>query len=346
MPVLIVFGTSEIPAKLVLRNGKALGARMKTVAQLDLEAPLCARFGDRFVLRLPSPQITIGGGQFLDPTGIRYTAKRTAEWAALEQLAGGDVAEWIEMTIHRDHQVNRESLYRFAPDSRKDFDALLDEGTAAGRWLCVQSTVVDPTWWNEIQKQIAETVQEFHRAHPAETGPQSAEVLANVCGAPALHDALIGDLQRHGVRTEGPYLCHNSHRAGLSNAQQAIADKWRAEFAEVPYATPVRSELLEQTPEARTILDFLLKSGEWTGLKDGILLRTEDYERAIRMTVNAIRTDGPITVAKFRDLIGTTRKYALPLLDRFDRLGYTRREGDERVAGPRAAEVETDDATA
>jgi selenocysteine-specific elongation factor len=153
---------------------------------------------------------------------------------------------------------------------------------------------------------------------------------------------MIADLEWEGVRTEGPYLCHNAHRAGLSNAQKAIADRWRAQFAEAPYATPTRTELLTQSADAKTILDFLLKSGEWTELKDGILLRTEDYERAIRSTVEAIRTDGPLTVAKFRDLIGTTRKYALPLLDRFDRLGYTRREGDQRVAGPRAQEVAAD----
>ena len=147
-------------------------------------------------------------------------------------------------------------------------------------------------------------------------------------------------LESHGVRQEGPHLCHQSHRAGLTGPQKALAEKWRARLVQEPYNGPTRPELLAESPEARATLDFLLKSGEWTELKDGILLRTEDFLRATHLALEVIRRDGSVTVATFRDAIKATRKYALPILDRCDRLGYTRRDGDLRVLGPRADELE------
>ena len=70
-----------------------------------------------------------------------------------------------------------------------------------------------------------------------------------------------------------------------------------------------------------------------------MLFRRSDFDMAARKAVEAIQRDGELTVSTFRELIGTSRKYAMPILDRCDRMGYTKRVEDKRVAGPRVAEL-------
>jgi len=338
-PLLVVFGTSEIPAKLVSRDSRPLVPGSRNTIQLDLRRPLCARFGDRFIVRLPSPQITVGGGRFLAPSARRYTTSQKEKWSALERLTGGEYADWVVLTLREEHQLKAEALYPFYPGDKAGFESLLDAGEGAGRWRRLSGYVVNTEWWKTTGLEIAASVQAYHQAHPSETGPASVEVLTGARVPEALQATMLKELEAHGVRSEGPYLCHQTHRAGLTPAQKTLAEAWRKRFAAQPYAPPTRAELLSDSPEARATLEFLLKSGEWTELKDGIVLRTEDYERALRTAVEMVTEKGALTVGDFRDRIGTTRKYALPILDRCDRLGYTKRAGDDRVAGPRASEL-------
>jgi selenocysteine-specific elongation factor len=339
MVVLAVFGTAEVPTRVILRDPKARISHGRVVAQLDLKGPLYARFGDRFITRLPSPQLTLGGGRFLDPSPHRMAPVHADRWGALERISSGDASTWISARVEREHWVNEDDMFSFFPRSRVEYDAVLGAGTDAGEWRRESGHVIHSAWWSGMLQKLAADIQAYHRAHRSEPGPASAELFAAAGLPQTLHDAVLRDLEKQGVRGEGPYLVHHSHRAGLTRSQTELAERWRTQFAEDPFETPTRAELLSEAPEAKPTLDFLLKSGEWTELKDGVLLRTGDYQHAVRVAVEAIQKSGTLTIATFRDLVGTTRKYALPILDRCDRLGYTKRVGDERVLGPRAEEV-------
>jgi selenocysteine-specific elongation factor len=341
MPVLVIFGTTEASARLVLPQAKALAPGTRSVAQFDLRSPLAARFGDRFIVRLPSPQVTVGGGRFLQPSVRRYGAPHAERWDLLRRMTEGGAESWLKAHLAAVQAQPAAEIYRFYPGAKAEFDKFVQAGSEAGRWRYEKGHLVDAGYWKDLLVQIDKSVREHHRAHPSETGPPSAEVLSTLRVPQALHDPLLSALEAQGIRQEGPHLCHQSHRAGLTGPQKALADRWRSELEAAPFNGPTRAELLAQSPEARATLDFLLKSGKWTELKDGIIVRTADFDRAVRLALDVIRRDGSVTVATFRDAIGATRKYALPILDRCDRLGYTRRDGDLRMAGPRAAELET-----
>lgn len=337
MPILMIFGTTEVPSRLILPDSKPLVAGTRTVAQIELHNPLAARFGDRFVVRLPTPQITVGGGRFLDPATHRYGRKHSLEWGRLRDLAHADAAGWVAAAVTRIQMVTSESLYPFFPGSASQFERTLQQGVADHKWLMASGHLINPAWWAEQLKEIEESVKLFHSEHPSVTGPASAELFAHV--PEALHPKLLSDLESCNVRAEGPALCHQSHRAGLTPGQKELADTWRVEFLQSPFAGPSRSTLLDRDPQARATLEFLLKSGELCELREGVILRTEDFDKATHLAVSTIRREGSITVSAFRELLGTTRKYALPILDRCDRLGYTRRNDDRRVLGPRADEL-------
>jgi len=340
MPVLVIFGTTEATARLVLPDAKPVSAGVRTVAQLDLRAPLSARFGDRFILRLPSPQVTVGGGRFLEPSARRYPARHKQLWALLGRMTTGGTEAWLKAHLAAVETQAASEIYRFFPGAKGEFERFVQAGVKEGSWRYENGQLIDSDHWATLQADLVAAVRDHHRAHPSEAGPASAEVLSSARVPPPLHDPLLRALEGHGVRQEGPHLCHQSHRAGLTGPQQALAQRWRARLMQDPFNGPTRAEVLGESTEARATLDFLLKSGEWTELKDGILLPTSDFVRAANLAVGVIKRDGSVTVATFRDAIHATRKYALPILDRCDRLGYTRREGDLRILGPRSDELE------
>jgi selenocysteine-specific elongation factor len=337
--LLVIFGTTEVTARLVLPTAKPLAAGSRAVALLDLREPLTARFGDRFIMRFPTPQVTVGGGRFLYPTERRYARKHTEAWQVLSDLATGDASDFIGARLALSPVEQKETLYAFFPGSRKEFDAMLRAGAESSAWRLEGKHLIQTAWFNSQAATIEESVLAYHKAHPSEPGPLSAELFSSGKIPAELHGAMLHVLEERGVRAVGPCFCHQSHRAGLTSAQERLAESWRARFAEQPFAGPTRTDLMTEGSEARPTLDFLLRSNELIELRDGILLRASEFERAAMMAVEALRRDGELTVATFRQLVATSRKYAVPILDRCDRLGYTRRVEDRRVLGPTADEL-------
>jgi selenocysteine-specific elongation factor len=335
--LLLIHGTSEVEARLNLPSDAPLQARARAAVQLELEGPMAGRFGDRFIVRLPTPPVTVAGGHLLEPSPHRYGKRHASQWQGLSRLAGGDYSGCIQFRLAHEPAPTAADLYPFFPGSAVEFEELLAAGAHTGLWERRGDRIVRAGWLAEKRASIVAQVRTFHKQNPSQVGPVSAELLSEL--PEDLHAALLRELESDGVRAEGPYLCHSSHRAGLTSTQEQLATAWRKLFDQAPFAGPTRPELLAGSAEARPTLEFLLKSGEFTELKDGVLLRTADFERAVHMIVDTLKDGGELTVAALRDALGATRKYALPILDRCDRLGYTRRVGDARVLGPRATEL-------
>lgn len=337
MPLLLISGTTEIDARLNVPSSEPLRAGQKAVAQLELKSPMAARFGDRFIVRLPTPQYTVAGGRVLEPSPHRYGRRHASQWQGLAQLAGGEYSDCIRFRLAHQAVVDSQALFPFFPGSASEFECLLSTGEKTDLWEVRRDKLVRAGWLADMRQKVASDVKAFHRAHPSQVGPVSAEVLAAL--PEELHAEFLRDLEKDGVRAVGPHLVHQSHRAGLTATQEQLATTWRRTFEQTPFAGPTRTELLTSAPDSRPVLEFLLKSGEFTELKDGVILRTTDFERAVRLVVETLKASHELTVATFRDALGATRKYALPILDRCDRLGYTKRVGDARVLGPRAGEI-------
>jgi selenocysteine-specific elongation factor len=279
----------------------------------------------------------VAGGRLLEPSPHRYGKRHTSQWQGLSRLAGSDYSACIQFRLAHEPALTAADLYPFFAGSAAEFEELLAAGARTGLWERRGERIVRAGWLAEKRSSIVAQVRAFHKQNPSQIGPVSAELLAEL--PEDLHAALLRELESDGVRAEGPHLCHSSHRAGLTSTQEQLATAWRKLFDQSPFAGPTRPELLAGSPEARPTLEFLLKSGEFTELKDGVLLRTADFERAVHMIVTTLKDGGELTVAALRDALGATRKYALPILVRCDRLGYTRRVGDARVLGPRASEL-------
>ena len=289
--------TSEAPAR-VVRIGDGY-------AQLRLAAPVVAARGDRVVLRAGT---TVGGGRVLDPAPPRRTDLERARL-----LDSGDPASIIRATV--DGPITRAELASRA----LLHPAELDEGLAgverAGEWYF--SAV-----WLDGQRAAVRSRLEARAAGGAiDPGVPVAELLPAERWAPAVVD-LLG-IERRGA---------NAYLPGQTAALGERDGAARALLAELE-----RSGLEPVQVDDRELGRYLEGEGRLVRVGDGLAVSTAAYERARDLVVDECEQAGSITLARFRDLLGTSRRPAQLLLERLDADAVTRRVGDARVLRRAAA---------
>jgi selenocysteine-specific elongation factor len=290
-------GTAEIPARLV-----RIGDRF---AQLRLAEPVVAARGDRVVLRNAT---TVGGGRVLDPA-----PPRSSDSTRLELLAEDDPASIVRALVSE--PVRRSQLEAHALLS----PAQLDEGLAAvehaGDWYFSDG------WLEQAKREARTRLTLRAEAAPLDPGLATTDLLE---GAP-WSDAILPLLELD--RREGKaYLPGTAaglgERAGEAEALEA--DLAEAGLTPIAVADPDLARFLEE-------------QGRLVRIGDGLAIGTQPYEEAKRALVEECERAGKITLARFRDLLGISRRPAQLLLERFDADGLTRRIGDERVLRRSAA---------
>ena len=284
-------GTAEIPARLV-----RIGERF---AQLRLAQPVVAARGDRVVLRNST---TLGGGRVLDPA-----PPRRSDSARLDLLATDDPASIVQALVNE--PVRRSELAAHGLLS----PAQLDEGLAAveqaGEWHFSKE------WLEHARREARTRLTLRAEAAPLDPGLPTGDLLP---GAP-WSEAILPLLELD-VREGKAYLPGTA--AGLG-ARTAEAEALEAARADAGF-TPI-------TVEDAELARFLEDDGRLVRVGDGLAVSIAAYEEARQALVGECRRAGKITLARFRDLIGISRRPAQLLLERFDADGITRRVGDERV---------------
>jgi selenocysteine-specific elongation factor len=315
---LLYAGSAEVPVRLRLFGASRLAPGETGFAQLVLAAPLPLARGDRFVVRDAGRVLTLGGGEVLDPLATEARRSDAARRSLLAELAGADAHAALGALVR-------------ASGGLDAADAAFRSGASTpgpgvvplGGWL------VTPARRDEHAAAVVSALSEHHAAHPLERG-MPRELLKPVAGLRAdAFDALLDGIED--VAQEGAMVRLARHSVALRPAEQEARDRIVGAIEEAGFTPPLPAELGAD----RALLRALSESGELVSVGDFYLTRAQaDTARA--KVVAAISESGGVTVAQIRDLLGTTRKYAVPLCEWLDASGVTRRRGDLRVLGPRA----------
>src|SRR5262249_33900188 len=136
----------------------------------------------------------------------------------------------------------------------------------------------------------------------------------------------------------GASLRLSAHQPHLTPQQERAVAALLARFQTSPFEPPTRSEVERELGAELTAA--LVERGTLLRAGEALLLEPAAYAEAVRRVVEHLRTHGRLTVAEARDLLGTTRKYMLPILEQMDEQRITRRVGDDRVLGLNAPRTE------
>ena len=331
-------GTSEIMARALLLEGAELAPGKRGFARLRLEAPLVALAGDRFVIRSYSPIVTIGGGTLLDTDPPRL--KRPARLAHLNVLESGAPEAVVEEHVRGAGVggIRLPALVARVPFGPARTRRLLDALAAAGR-----VTAVDRDWSlhadavARLRGLVTAALEQFHRAQPLRGGMSREELRVRAANADERVFAhVLGALDAEGaVRVDRDKVRLAAHELRLSAVQQTAVDRLEREFREAAAAPPSAEEALGRAglagDEEHELFQLLVESRKLVRVKESLFFHAAALEAIQDKLVALLRERKEIGPGDVKDLLGISRKYAIPLLEYFDARRVTTRVGERRV---------------
>lgn len=333
-------GSAEVLAHARLLNDEVLLPGQTGWVQLRLAKPLPLIKGDRFILRLPSPSLTIGGGMVVDPhPGRRHRRFRPQLIERLETLAQGTPAEIALQTLERRGPMVGRELAQ-ASGLGEETESALAELVASEQVVILGATelqaggrdqlFISRSGWSALVEQMERELEAYHKAYPLRPGMPREALRGRLRLQARLFNAVMTQaVAEERIIEEGATVRLPTHAVRFSSQQQQRINALLDRFEANPYTPPSVKESLAALDEE--LFAALLAQRQLIQVSDDVLFLTETYDEIIKRTRSYIQANGSITVAQFRDLFKTSRKYALGTLEHLDTEGVTKRVGDERV---------------
>ncbi|WP_141610206.1 selenocysteine-specific translation elongation factor [Litorilinea aerophila] len=343
-PVDFFSGAAEVPARVRLLGTERLEPGQQGWLQLRLARPVVVAAGDRYILRQPSPSMTLGGGQILNPhPRRRWRRFDPAVLARFQTLAQGTPDEILLQTLARFPLTPAAELFAHSGLDLAVAQETLAELQRSGAALALDAGS-EPVWltpeaWEELVGRMARQVEHFHAQFPLRRGMPRGELRSRVLGqrdggslSVRIFNALIQRAQEQGLlEADDSVVWLPGFVPRPSPEQQARVDRLLAAFARAGMSPPNPGDVLRLLGGDEPLLEMLIEQGQLVRLGGGVLFRREEFEAAVAQVQAFLQEQGTITLAQARDLLQTSRKYAQALLEEMDARRITRREGDLRV---------------
>lgn len=333
--VKLFVGAAQRVARIRLLGTSVINPGEEGWLQLELQVPIVAARGDRYILRRPSPPSTIGGGVVVDPhPGKRHRRKNQKVIERLEGFLVGDPQDVIVQTLRGIGPMQWSTLNRSV---RLDEDELNDavkialENGSVHRigGGATETFFMDDESWKQLSDRLISTVEAFHSDKPLRSGMSIDELRSKLSLDLKITNSAIeaasqqGLLERRGRIVRGP-----GYVPRLSPDQKAQVQNLMERFEASPFATPSVKESKAAVGEA--VYEYLVSSEGLIEVSNDVVFRDEDYAGMVDEVQRFVNAEGKISIAEARDHFGTSRKYVLALLEHLDELGVTVREGDYR----------------
>ena len=313
-------GTAEVDARLRFLDAKGLSANAESYARITLGEEIVADAFDRFVLRDIGRNETVAGGTVLDPHPLR------------RRLTTADVPRRIKELSARD-AAGRDGLAGALLDERgvvpaDDFAWLAGTEPPPGP---LNGYAASPGWIDGVTESVVQAIRSFHEENPLARGMQRQDV-RNAAGVDdsRLFAALV-DALAETVAVDGPLLRLASHRISLSADQQVSRDRLVRTLEDAGFTPPSLAGLI--AAHGASLVEALVHSGDIVKVSPDIAFGRDRFEDGKRAIAETIKAEGPATASRIRDVLGTSRKFLIPLLEHLDATGFTKRTGDVRVLG-------------
>jgi selenocysteine-specific elongation factor len=315
-------GTSRVAARIALCENGQLETGQKKVAQLKLLLPILALIGDRFVIRDPSERHTIAGGIVLDTDGDMELPVSAA--------TPDDLRSLVRATIVRQGFAARANLLSKSQFSAHEISEALVRLERSGEITLRQQIAADCEFWWKLRARASGLIDAMHKETPERAGVDLNELRSALrIQEPEVLEFLLADLCDRDFVRKGSVIARSSHRPALPAQLKAVERKIREALSRKLFDPPSR-KAIESDPQARQVTRFLIESGELIEIAPDVVLLRESFDRMKSQVAEFISKNGPATVSELRQALGSSRRVMVPLLERLDREGVTRREGDKR----------------
>lgn len=336
-------GSSQSVAKVVLLDRDALEKGDSCYCQLRLEEPVAVRRNDRFIIRFFSPLITIGGGRILETAPSKHKRFSEAVVKDLEIKDRGTDKEIMELVIREKSRYFPDlislSLKLNLPPQRTG--ELTEEILEDGRIFRVRKdSFIHRDLLEKAEEDTDEILSEYHRLNRMSEGMAKAEFTSRLSDMLRIGDRKdCDDIIRlmNGqcfIKDTGNCISLFDFRVEESPEMKKMKERILKVYKEAAYEMPAVDNVVggeKDKKNAVHIIDALCAEGSLVRLDHQYLIDRGHFEKALRGLKEHISENGKITLAEFRDMLGTSRKYAMAILDYLDREKITGKVDDHRI---------------
>ena len=339
-------GAAEVMAHVRLLGTRVLAPGQSGWVQLRLAHRVPLVKGDRFIIRQPSPSLTIGGGVVVDPLPRRRHRRfRPEVIRRLETLAHGTPADLLLETLDRRGPMPARTLIADAPlpatTAAEALHQLVQEGQvfllapglaedAPQSLASSPHYVASPAGWATLLGRLTDEVGDFHRAHPLRQGMPREALKSRLKLETRLFNEAVARAAAQGALVESETLIRlPDHQVRFTPQQQEAVNRLLRRFRQSPYTTPSYKDSVAAAGEE--VVLALIETGQLVRISPDVLLLPETYDEWVAWVKKHITEHGSVNVGQVRDAFRTSRKYALALLEYLDDQRITKRVGDERV---------------
>jgi len=328
-------GTSEIIARIVIYDRDNAGGGDSCYCQFRLQDPVVLLSGDRYIIRRFSPLETIGGGEILDP----HPAKRKKREGIgdLILLEKGSIKEKIEAKIKMSglQGFSVSQVEGWIKGNIPEIMAAIEQLVKQGVIVKSQDILFHKDAFNNFKEALTSELAIFHKENPLKTGMPKEELKARLANKRLItpyFSLLLALLKNIAMEEDVLRLKEFKASAGLMDdgIKVRIIDSIKKSGFQPPFKSELAEVLSISEKEVGDMLRLFTKEGVLVRINDSIYITKEQHSRLIALLSDFYSKKKEMTVAEFRDILGTTRKYALPFLEYLDSNKITLRVGDIR----------------
>lgn len=341
-PVHFFLGTARTTARVLLLDRDELRQGETALAQCRLEKPIVAERGDPFVIRSYSPMTTIGGGRVLDPHPVRHRRFRPAVIEKLQELEdAADAAGEAPFLRHKLEEMLIADAVCLARETRLDPEKtaqLLEEMVSRGEMEKLDEVYILPVELKRYRQKVLAELDKYHQSRPLSPGISRARLkgfLPSSFGQRE-YDSFLKNLQeRKEITAKDDLVSKYGFKPVPSSEEQKCIDALvnlycsgglqPPSFKEAFTGAGVKSERWDE------YLHYLQMTGTLVKISEELYYHADTYRKALSVLKRHFASADRITLAEFRDITGSSRKYAQALLEHFDQEKYTRRIQDYRI---------------
>jgi selenocysteine-specific elongation factor len=335
---------SEIIGRVVTLDGGEIPPGGSAYVQLRLESPAVARRGDRFILRSYSPQRVIGGGRILDPDAPKLKTHAAAlARERLRALDGGTAEDTIVACAASGGSAGfaNASLERYGL-ARGEIAAATAALVKAGRLVSIEGRVFEKRIVADTARSLVAMIEAMSAGNKLLWGVDREELKERS----ALREGpLFEHLMEEGKRSGALFFKGGRVRAGSGERELSEADRKalaaiEARVREAGSAFATKADLLAIVRDEKRLVSYLhilVDRGAIVRISPDGAMHAERYRELLEKVRGRLLGGGALSVGDFKEMFGFSRKFAVPILEHLDREGITRRDGDERKAGPKLA---------
>ena len=331
----IHLGTQEVMARVALTKGKSLKPGDGCPALLRLEHPLVATRGDKFIIRSFSPVVTIGGGEILE---VLIEEKWKVLKGKLQSLFDSPNSQQLLQLVQQEgaKPMTLEKLQYRLGISIEQINKIVEENEAffwlvykQGKWILTHEQ------WYELQNRVQKFINNFHKKNPFQAGAQKEEIRQNLDCEENILDVLLQKMQdEKTIIQEGKVWHSPKFKVTLSNEEDALQSNLLSQLNEEGFTSSNLSQLSKKTGDSKDKLMRLLTIAEQQGkllrINGSLMFTQTNFLKLQKKVAQHFTNHSEMSVSEFKELAETSRKYAVPLLEYFDKKKITYRDGNSR----------------